>query len=109
MIRRILMYCMIFVTCPNKKVANKIADTLLRKKLIACANILPNVKSKYWWKEKVEKSTEVLVVMKTKSKLFDDAKKEIKSLHTYSVPEIVCVKIDKGANEYLKWIKGVTK
>lgn len=103
------MYCMIFVTCPSKKVANTVVDALLKKKLIACANVLPGVKSKYWWKGKIESSAEVLIIMKTKSKLFDAAQKEIKALHPYDVPEIVCVKVDKGSKDYLKWIKDVTK
>ena len=103
------MYCVIFVTCPNKKVANKIVDSLLRKKLIACANIVAGVKSKYWWKGKIERSTEVLIIMKTKQNLFDGVKKEILASHPYDVPEIICVKIDKGSKGYLNWIKGVTK
>lgn len=103
------MYCIIFMTCPDKRVANKIADVLLKKKLIACANIVPNIKSKYWWKGKIEQSAEILVMMKTKQKLFDAAKKEISALHPYDVPEIVCVKINKGSEDYLDWIKGVTR
>lgn len=103
------MHCIIFTTCPNKKVANNIIDTLLKKKLIACANVLPGVKSKYLWKGKIKSSTEVLMIIKTKSKLFNAVKKEIKSLHSYKVPEIVCVKIDKGSKDYLKWVKDVTR
>ncbi len=103
-----MTYCIIFVTCPNKKAANKIVGTLLKKKLIACANVLSGVKSKYRWKGKIKSSSEVLIIMKTKSKLFNAVKKEIKSLHSYKVPEIICVKIDKGLKNYLKWIKDVT-
>lgn len=103
------MFCVVFVTCPNEKCAGKIVNVLLKKRLIACANILPNVKSRYWWKGKIEKNDEVLVMMKTRQKLFDKVKKEIKVLHPYEVPEIICVKIDKGLDTYLKWIKSVTK
>lgn len=100
---------MIFVTCPHRKSANKIADALLKKKLIACANIVSNLKSKYWWKGKIESSDETLLIMKTKRKLFNTAKKEIKSLHPYDVPEIICVRIAEGSKDYLNWVKGATK
>lgn len=103
------MYCIIFMTCPDKRIANKITDVLLKKKLIACANIGPNIKSKYWWEGKIEQSSEILVMMKTKQKLFNAAKKEIKLLHPYDVPEILCVKINKGLKDYLDWIKSVTR
>jgi periplasmic divalent cation tolerance protein len=95
--------------CPNKATANKIVDVLLKKKFIACANILPGVTSKYWWKGKIEKSDEVLVMMKTRRTLFGKVKKEIKSLHPYDVPEVICVRIAEGSKNYLKWIKDVTK
>lgn len=103
------MECMIFTTCPDKKTANKIADALLKKKLVACANILPGVTSKYWWKGKIERSREVMMIMKTRRSLFGKAKKEIQSLHLYDVPEILCVRIAEGSKDYLKWIKNVTK
>ena len=101
--------CIIFTTCPDKKTANKIADALLKKKLVACANILPGVTSKYWWKGKIEKSNEVLVIMKTRRSLFGKAKRQIEALHPYDVPEILCVRIAEGSRDYLKWIKDVTK
>lgn len=103
------MYCVIFVTCPDKKGADKIVDALLKKKLIACANVVSNVKSKYWWKGKIESSDETLVIMKTKRRLFSATKKEIKALHPYDVPEIICMRIAEGSKDYLNWIKDVTK
>jgi len=103
------MYCMIFVACPSEKVADKIADTLLKKKLIACANIVPGVKSKYWWKGKIEMSGETLMMMKTKQSLFDKVEKEVRALHPYDVPEVICMKIDKGSKDYLGWVNKVTK
>lgn len=104
-----MTYCIIFTTCPNKTTANKIADALLKKRLVACANILPGITSRYWWKGKVEKSREVMVMMKTRRWLFGKVKKEIESMHPYDVPEIVCVRIAEGSKDYMEWIKDVTK
>jgi periplasmic divalent cation tolerance protein len=103
------VYCIVFVTCPNDKKAEKIANVLLKKKLVACVNITPKIKSLYWWENKIEKSNEVLMIIKTKSKLFKKVEKEIKKIHPYEVPEIISIKIEKGLKKYLNWVKEVTK
>jgi len=97
----------IFTTCPNKKCAEKISTILVKKKLVACVNIISNVKSIYWWEEKIEKSSEVLLIMKTKEKLFSSIKEEILKNHPYKIPEIICLKIEKGNEKYLNWIEEV--
>lgn len=103
------MYCIVFVTCPNNKVANKIANILLKKKLAACINILPKIESMYWWEGKIEKSNESLMIIKTKSGLLKKVENEIKKIHPYEVPEVISIKIDRGSEKYLNWIKRVTK
>lgn len=104
------MYCIIFVTCPSDKTAKKkIANILLKEKLVACINIIPKVKSLYWWKGKIEKSDEILMLIKSKIKLFDEIKEKIKKNHPYEVPEIFYIKIEKGLEKYLEWINEVTK
>lgn len=103
------MYCLVYTMCVKEEVANKIANSLLEKKLIACANIVPGVMSAYWWEGAITRSEEVFVVMKTKTKLFDKVKNEIKKLHPYEVPEIICVEIKDGLKDYLNWIGEVTK
>jgi periplasmic divalent cation tolerance protein len=103
------MYSIIFVTCPDDQIAENIANILLKKRLAACINITSKIKSLYWWKGKVEKSDEVLMIIKTKSKFFKKVEKEIKKVHPYEVPEIISLKIDSGTKKYLDWIKEVTK
>ena len=94
---------LIYITCKDKKEAEKISNHLLRKRLIACANIFP-IKSMYWWKGKIENQKEVLVIAKTLEKNYEKIKKEVSKLHSYSVPCIL--KIDAEANEsYGKWVK----
>ena len=102
-----MTYSFVFVTCQNYKSAEKISEILLRKKLIACANILP-VKSKYWWRGKIENNNEILMIMKTRAKFYQDVKREVKKLHPYDIPEIVSFEIDKGNKAYLNWISEVT-
>ncbi|MEM5829457.1 MAG: divalent-cation tolerance protein CutA [Candidatus Aenigmatarchaeota archaeon] len=103
------MGCVIFLTCPKERIAEKVAKDLLKKKLIACASVIPKIKSFYWWEGKIERNSEVLVMMKTEEKLFPLIEKEILKIHPYKIPEIICFRIEKGFEKYLKWIKEVVR
>jgi len=104
-----MSYTILFITCPNFKSAKKITEHLLKKKLVACVNILPVIKSEYCWKGKIESHSEVLMIVKTKASLYKQIEKEVEKLHPYTVPEIISFKIDKGNEDYLDWISEVTK
>ncbi len=97
-------YIVIFVTCSSRKEASLIARKLLNEKLIACANIIEGIDSFFWWKGKVDRAKEVLVIMKTAGKNFDKVRKRVKKLHSYEVPEIIVLPITAGESSYLKWI-----
>ncbi|HAM38218.1 MAG TPA: cytochrome C biogenesis protein CcdA [Elusimicrobia bacterium] len=99
-----MKYTIVFVTVPNKKEAKKIADIILKEKLVACVNIINKLESIYWWQGKIEKSNELLLIMKTKTSLSKELIKKIKSIHTYEVPEIIFLPITAGNTDYLKWI-----
>jgi len=94
----------IFVTAPSKKEAKHIVSSLIKKRLVACANSLYGVDSTFVWKGKTEKAKEVLIVFKTKRNLFKKICSEVKQLHSYEVPEIISIPIIEGNKEYLKWI-----
>ena len=98
-----------FVTCPNIKEARNIAARLVKERLAACVNILSGVESLFWWQGKVDSAQEVLLVIKTRKPLFKKLEKLVKSLHSYSVPEIISIDISAGSREYLGWIKESTK
>ena len=104
-----MTHSIILITSPNFKSAKKITDHLLNEKLVACVSILPIIKSKYWWKGKIESHSEVLMILKTKTNLYKEIEKEVKNLHPYTVPEIISFKIDKSNKDYLNWISGVTR
>lgn len=95
----------IFVTCSSKREAELIADSLLKKRLVACANIIDKIESKFWWNGRIDKASEALVVFKTRSNNFKAAEKEVKRLHSYEVPEIIAMPIVSGSGEYLSWIR----
>ena len=98
-----MTFIIVFSTCANKGEAEKIARELLKHRFAACVNILPII-SFYWWKDKIRKGSEFLLVIKTRHKLFLQLKRRISSLSSYEVPEITSVKIDDGLSSYLKWI-----
>ena len=97
-------YLNVYVTAPNPEEAKKIAASVLENRLAACASLIEGVNSAYWWRGKIEKATEVLIIMKTKRALAEELFKAVRKIHSYSVPEIIAVPITLGDPEYLKWI-----
>ena len=95
----------IFVTCASARQAERIADSLLSKRIVACANTIPGIESRFWWNGRIDRAREVLIVMKTHGKNFAKVEKEVKRLHSYEVPEIVALPIVAGSKEYLDWIR----
>ncbi len=94
----------VFVTCPDKGNAEKIALALTRKRLAACVNITQAIKSIYRWKGRVEEATERLMIVKSKKPLLNKIIREVKLNHPYQVPEIVAFPIVGGSKEYLQWL-----
>ena len=97
----------VICTCKEED-AEKIVNALLTKKLIACANEFP-IKSFFWWKGKMEKEEEILLIMKSFEERWDAIQKEIKKIHSYKVPEIVSLPMKNCSSEYLHWMKSVVK
>jgi periplasmic divalent cation tolerance protein len=91
-------------TFPDVETADRIADVLVTEKLAACANLLPPVHSIYHWKEKVETAGEVMVFFKTTEDRLAAFQEKLRSLHPYEVPELICIKIDAGSPDYLRWV-----
>ncbi len=98
------MFIVILVTAKDVAEAEKIGRALVEKKLVACVNIVPGVKSLFWWEGKVDSADEVLLILKTKKGLFKKVEKAVKGLHSYSVPEVIALPIAAGSKEYLGWI-----
>jgi periplasmic divalent cation tolerance protein len=95
----------VLVTCASKKEAERLAQSLVHRKLAACVNVASgSVKSIYRWKGKVETAREVPVVIKTTRRKFAALEKEIRRLHSYETPEIIAVPIVAGSAPYLRWI-----
>jgi len=97
----------VFCTVPKGDTGEKIAKSLVEKRLAACVNIIDKIRSIYLWQGKIEDDTESLLIIKTDSKKFEELKKAIKEIHPYTVPEIIALPIVEGIDLYLNWIDEV--
>jgi periplasmic divalent cation tolerance protein len=98
------------MTCKNKVEANKIAYALVKKDLVACANIIPNIKSYFKWKnKKINALKESILIGKTVKKNINKITLYVKKISSYDCPCIVFVDIENGNKEFLNWIKSSTK
>ncbi len=97
----------VMTSLPNIEEAKVLASTLVEKKLVACAQIQSQMTSIYEWEGKIETSTEVSLHLKTFERHYSAIEKTIKEHHSYDVPEIIAIQIDKISNEYLNWMKSV--
>ena len=95
----------VLVTAPNLKAARKLAGKALRARLTACANVIPKLESHYWWKEKIERSSELLIIFKTTSKHLKALEKLVIAEHPYDTPEFIVLSIENGNRRYLEWIQ----
>jgi len=91
-------------TCDSDEHASTLARHLVDKRLAACVNILPGVRSIYRWQDKTEEASEFLLVIKTSRERFTALRAEIEKVHTYEVPEVVALPIVDGSEAYLGWL-----
>ena len=94
--------CIVFVTVPKDE-AKGLQEQLVREKHAACISKTA-VESCYFWKGKMEKEEEYLLIIKTKASLLDKLIARIEELHSYDTPEILALPILKGSSAYLKWM-----
>jgi periplasmic divalent cation tolerance protein len=94
----------VFITTGTPQEAEAIARVLVEERLAACANVLPGVTSIYRWEGKVQRDSEVLLVVKTTDANLPALIQRVKELHSYQVPEIVALPITGGSPEYLTWL-----
>ena len=95
----------VLVTCGKKKEAEGISATVVEKRLAACVNLVAGIRSLYRWEGKIHNDREYLLIIKTTRERFAALRKEIARLHSYQVPEIICLPIVEGAETYLNWIE----
>ena len=98
-----------YITAPSMEVSEEIAEKLVDKKLAACVNIIPKIKSFFYWEGKAQSEEEVLVLGKTKTSLITDLEEEVKEIHPDEVPCIISWEIDAGHEPFMQWIADETR
>jgi len=96
---------LVLTTTSSKEEAEKIAQALLKERLVACVNIIENASSLFWWQGRINREKESLLFMKTSEDLFPKLEEKLRSLHSYEVPEIIGLPIIAVSEPYKKWLE----
>ena len=101
-------FCIILITASSMDEGEKIADSLVENHLAACVNLVPSVKSVFFWEGKTDRQSEVLLIAKSTKALLNQITDHVKKIHSYSVPEIIAIPVIGGSEDYLKWVEETT-
>jgi periplasmic divalent cation tolerance protein len=99
---------LLYVTCATPDEAVKIGRALVEERLAACANVLPGMRSIYWWQGKLAEESECVLILKTRGDLFEAATARVKALHSYSVPCVLELPVARGHQPYIDWLMAET-
>ncbi|HUF04848.1 MAG TPA: divalent-cation tolerance protein CutA [Aridibacter sp.] len=99
----------VFTTAPDRKEADALAEAIVRQKLAACVQVLPEMTSFYFWEGEVQKEPEHLLLIKTSESSYGPLEAFILENHSYDEPEIVAVQASNVSEGYRKWLEGYVK
>ncbi len=99
----------VLTTTPDIEEAKTLAQKIITEKLAACVQVLPKMKSFYFWENAVQTESEHLLLIKTLPAKFSELEKFIQANHSYDVPEIVALQSSEVAESYLGWITDYLK
>ena len=95
----------VLATASSLSEARRLANRLVRERTAACINVVPKVDSLYWWKGRVERGTEALLIIKTRRSRLKLLNRRIQALHSYEVPEVLALPVSAGSHAYLRWLE----
>ena len=96
---------LVLVTAPEVEVARRLARLALEARLVACANLLPQIESHYWWQGKLESTAETLILFKTTRARLKPLEQLVLANHPYDTAEFVTLPFAGGSGRYLDWIR----
>ena len=99
----------VLTTTPNLEEAENLARKIIEARLAACVQVLPEMKSFYFWENEIQKEPEHLLLIKTLPEKYDELEKFILENHSYDVPEIAALSSENVSQTYLGWIKDYTQ
>ena len=99
---------LVITNLPDTESATKLAQQIVGNRAAACVNQLAPCSSIYHWKDNIESTTEVPLLIKTTRTAYPRLEKLICEAHPYELPEIIAVPLTAGLPEYLSWIDNET-
>jgi periplasmic divalent cation tolerance protein len=99
----------VLCTCPDVATARELAGKLVERRLAACVNILPEIRSIYRWRGEVRDDSEALMVVKTTRLAYGGLESWLLEHHPYDVPEVLALPVQAGSEGYLDWVLGETE
>ena len=99
---------LVLTNLPDIPSAEKLAQQLIEARVAACVNQLAPCTSTYRWKDNIETTNEVPLLIKTTRAAYPRLEKLIRAAHPYELPEIIAVSVTAGLPAYLDWIAGET-
>ena len=97
-------HCIIYITAGSKEEADKLSRGLVEEKLAFCVNAVPGIQSTYQWEGKIHVDDEILLIVKTRQDRYEALERWVKQNHSYDIPEIISLPIQKGLPQYLQAI-----
>ncbi|MDI9623359.1 MAG: divalent-cation tolerance protein CutA [Methanothermobacter sp.] len=100
------MFAMVYITTSGLEESEKIGKILVKERLAGCVNIIPSIRSFYWWDDKIEEDEESILIVKTIEENVKEIIKRVKALHSYENPCIIHIPIKGGSEDYFEWLLG---
>ncbi|XP_026104359.1 protein CutA homolog isoform X2 [Carassius auratus] len=98
-------HSVLLVNCPTEQTARDIGRSIMEKRLAACVNIFPRTTTMYYWKGEIRDTSEILLLVRTRTSLVQRLVDYIKAMHPYDIPEIISFPIDDGSQHYFNWME----
>lgn len=100
---------LVLSTAGSRDEAESIAESLVEQGLAACVNLVPGLTSIYRWQGSIERSDEILLIIKTTAQRLAALEAALRALHSYEVPELLVLVPEHGGDDYLAWLTASTR
>lgn len=101
-------HSLIYVTAADATEAKKLGRLLVENRLVACANVFPNMIPIFWWEGAVQEDSEAVLIAKTRRDLVETIIEKVTVAHSYSCPAILALPVESGHAPFLEWIDAET-
>ncbi|XP_076867321.1 protein CutA homolog isoform X1 [Brachyhypopomus gauderio] len=97
-------HSVLLINCPTEQTAKDISRHIMEKRMAACVNILPRTSTMYYWKGEIQDTSEILLLVRTRTSVIQKLTDYVKTIHPYDIPEILSFPVEGGSLSYLKWM-----